>query len=691
MNSIFFNQVYKFQDYALIVISLLLILVVTETSFAQGQGLVKVRRLGIYSEYIIDNKRIILDNKNKTVIVLQDKKSLQISKAKDHILYSYSQQDKNRYLKIFFKKSLIGKQKSLVGFVSEPKKKYFFSDYKSNCFEQTNKMFSFIKQGGLEPLIEGMQIDKLIDQKSCKNIPFEKVSEMTAYLRDKIENEKSKLKLCLDNPSVLNVLDNDWALRENMALFVGRFLGILNSLKQGGYPVDIGCEASDDQNKMASIDTKFDPPKMLFYFKSGKFNMIEGDGNDIINHELFHFGVPQIPIGEDPTCIDEEYAKLVTNLCANKIDILNTKLETSASILKKCVIGVDNYTASIKDGYLVADLKSIESTEGLFSEAANAIEATIATRTGANQAESQMLAAVAKPQDFKPVVDGDVERVLATVPALFDKANEQVIVPAAIFGGSIERIASAGEATIKNIGEYISEGATKASKLVVNQAVGVNSNSESNSVGVYPLASIISDVYSTSSDRPSLLIREQHYEKNIKASILSRNAPTNSEISLSAAAIIPAKLSAQKSEFTVTDQKDSIRKISEGNVPVIKRSVASISPLQAEAQQAVTVSPNPNNLVADRITAPQALSKIDNQFLQGLSVYKTIKGDTYKNFKSYYTGKSADAELLDRGIYIYDENNKPIAGQAVNAKICFRDLMSSGELMKEKCPSIKKR
>ena len=716
MNSIFFVIRYIIQDLFQFFLVLLLF---TSSCFAapiSAKSLVRVRNFKYYRQMSMGQNELILDKTSKSIVFLIGTETLKVSKAKKNHFYTFSQNQNKMLKNLYFKKSESG-AKSLIGLVTYPKIKMFFTNDEVKCFDKSNELLSFFKKEDFGKLVDAIQFSNFLDKESCSSIPLEKMDEMSTNLKDKFAYLNGNIKRCLNSADVQNILDNDFGLRENMILYVGRYLGVVNSFNKDSPRIKVTCAINSDRAKFASLDSKSSPPKLELFYNSGSFNLTENDVDNVLNHELFHYGVPQMRVG-DQNCLDESYAKVITNLCSTTINLATAKIPSSKDILAAC-IGDAKKLERISVNSAILNRANVYSP-GLGGMSAETISQMEASQPKVNKDLAANVAAQVTPQTFRTISDRDIDRALASVPIL-GTDGEQVSVPASVFGGSVERIFAAGELTMNDVGNAVTKSFNSVVTAATNKAVGDSGNNSdsggggsgiihvagnsfgtNSEISVYPLTSIVSDVYSTSPDRPTLVIPESPAAKLKQAPIQTQNLSSRGTSTATAVAVADtgsaaapnlntdSQIKAQMTSASVAapvpkNSKTAAALAASGGARTIASAGAN-TPVK-EIDKVVPASPAAGPTAVTPVDPRLSKVRVDNEYLQGLSVYKVISGTTYEKFKKYY--KMADADLVNRGIFIYDKNNKPLAGVLTNAKICFRDV--SDELKKENCPSIKKR
>ncbi|MEK6627418.1 MAG: hypothetical protein AABY53_02235, partial [Bdellovibrionota bacterium] len=601
-----------------------------------------------YREYTYKGSQILI-SKNKKNINLhfaKDNTFLMLNQNKTKRLYELSKADKNLNHSVFYKAVASSDMNApgQVGYYLKRKMKYYKSSSENDaCVTGYKPLLERIGTREIVKKIGKFQIVNLIDKATCEKVTKKEKQDLETTLIEEFNEKSSSLTSCFTKPEVQKILDRDQFLQNNATAVFARFLNLVDKISNGTEPLKIKCKLEPkDAPAMASYNEKANPAEL-------SINVAKSNLKQALNHELFHHGAQQYPLGENQACLDEASVQLFEEICKDQ-DITTKKLPTSADILNLCQSTTD------KKPVLFADLQTKESSrENHNSNRGFGLSTTLDAATiQADQTQQNQIATnlqnTIKSEDFTPVAPTDVSTLAnATlqnrdgVDTAKNYGERQTIVATPEVRESLDRVTTA----LDRAAAGMTTGLNTAMALAVNpaQATTIKAQASNSKIAAYPIKEILANKFSPVFDKPAEQMQIGGVSTLASATTSTPVKEALSLVSTKEVRDIATNPQAKPTRQPATDNKSDSNQPTRGIASVGSAPAIIPQPTEALAKTKLTEPLNIDNAptqptartATTTINQPsQGSQSFDNSALQNLTAFNQMSGSQYKLVAKQY-------------------------------------------------------
>jgi hypothetical protein len=721
MNSIFFQSFFLNQDFKAVLICIFILYGCNTIASVPDKGQIKVREFKTYREFKFHHSRILFNKVNKTLVYEKNKSQIVFNNQNDRV-YSFSKYGKNAKHMVFYKVDKFNKK--LIGYVSKERKKYFKTSDDICSFQE---MSSKLKSSDVFDIVDQFNASALLDNQSCGQVDSEEVKELETNIKDLVDEKSSSLARCFDSAEAQKFFNQDSFLKNSASEIFFRYLGLINGISDTEKPIKIVCEerSKSDDNVIASFDEMSNPFKISFAIKNRRFKMNLAEAGQVLNHEVFHYGAQQLPVGTDLTCLDENFAILFEKVCrSGESNFKMERVERSQDIFSECL--KNKKWRITKNSSIIAGYEPGKGNECLESCMFGEIANQVASARTDQQKVTESLQKVVGPLAFKDVPNSDIEALAANLQSTtgqkisdLQDGEFHTIQATPQVRASLDRVESAFSQTADSVGVALAESFRSvnaaAAVIVGNKAQAASAPAQASAgkvnYGPYTATEILADTYMPSSKTDQVF-------SNPKLATMNYDQKEEYYRSLGAGSTSTTASSARLATGSTMGSGREAGSVSSNQGFAADEGAAQIQNVQgARAGSGVAVVParnggagvagalpvknsrTPASIPAAGLTAPAAAvveqpdsgsgkiagggaaasvanARLDNVALQTLTAFSSIKGSQYVNIRKNYNDPRFFQNANNRGIRIYTDK-APKWTSSAKPERCFVDDGSS--------------
>ncbi len=732
MQTTFFLIISRIQDLKFTYV-ILIFLTFRNLAYSGTNNYLKVREFRYYREFVSNNESFIVEKKIKpSAFYTKDDKILKINNLSNSSSYFFEKKSSNEVNYLILK--IPENKKNQIGFFSRNQLKYYKDNLTCSNLPNYRSIREYLAKDDFIDKLYLIDVKKLIDQDSCGNLKPEEIVKLQKIVFKLFDIKSSSIKNCFDSKTAQDVFDKDDVYRQNAIETFGKYINLVNKISSGNNLIKIKCGLSEkDSIKLASYDEGLNEIRIAV--KDNKFDFPEEGGEQILFHELMHYGSQQFNCKKNSKCLDESFAIQFENICNGK------KYEPSSQIFTHC--------ETTKKAYNLLDdsLSLIEFNDGPDHAIANVAKALQAQSSAPAEAAAVTAALQSGPPVFQKVDPVDLQRIAIEPLTMTNGQKLSVVegdgqfhnvVPSPGFLESFNRTATAFSNSVDRADIALTSAMGKAG-LIAAAAIGPNavaavgktnsalprspagnvggtlsssSNSGRGSSDLAPLTTteIILDRYLPNDPKVQAILNDpkldamSYAEKetyfrslaipNNKLSKTSKSADVKSAsgnisaqqrnlASTSANAVASNSTTGGGGLSAARNFKNENSKEIIPNEPAFQKSADQDSGIDQEkgANQDTGLS---RSNIANAQSGPVP-ARLDNKTLQRLMAFAEIKEPEYTNIRQNYKSPEFIQLLNIRKIQIYNQVGRPLWVSKNKPEKCFRDNENSKLLKQVPC------
>lgn len=663
-----------------------------------------VRDFKNYREFLHQNNRILIskNTKNLNLYFITDSSQLAVTQNNKISAYEFLINSKSIKHAVVYKFDIHKKLPANIGYYSKNKIKYFKQgDFNGNCPSDYKTLAARLGSEDILNKIGRFQVENLIDKASCGNIEAKKINHFEEVLTDQFDIKSSSLTKCFNRADVRRFLDQDQFLQSNSMSIMARFLNLMDQISDGKAPLKIKCALpSKESMKLASYNEQSKPPEISINFQNKAFvgqGLVTSENStkaqnlsQIINHEIFHHGAQQFPLGTNQDCLDENMAVLFDKIC-DTTNFEKASFPSSSELLKQCVRNSNSLHASLTNSKQTLPSIKGEDSLAVFGEVqVSAIkidqeqQAQITTHL-ANTINPETFAAV-DPTEIVALANAPLHNV-AGVDLSKNYGASQTVQFESKTKESVQKLFSRFE----NSSNRMVSSLNNAIALTIPQAqaIGLNPAYGKQNIPV-PLHHIVTSKYSP--EFADKLIQRSDQPLKVQ-SFAEAERSSSSEVTN-----LTDKNKLTKTDSLVNDPQLTLAQARNSRMPasvdlkgdapsVLKSKPGTDGPIpNAQKTASLTGLANKENLhkttalksaqISNKASSSPGTS-LDNQALQILTAFNHMTGSQYTQIKKLYKDPGFESLLARRGIRItfLNESNQAVRkiGSRENVRYNFTD------------------
>lgn len=662
-----------------------------------------VREFKNYREFLHQNNRILIskNTKNLNLYFITDSSQLAVTQNNKISAFEFLINSKSIKHAVVYKFDIHKKLPANVGYYSKNKIKYFKQgDFNGNCPSDYKTLAARLGSEDILNKIGRFQVENLIDKASCGNIEAKKINHFEEVLTDQFDIKSSSLTKCFNRADVRRFLDQDQFLQSNSMSIMARFLNLMDQISDGKAPLKIKCALpSKESMKLASYNEQSKPPEISINFQNKVFVGQESVTSEnstkaqslrqIINHEIFHHGAQQFPLGTNQDCLDENLAVLFDKIC-DTTNIEKASFPSSSELLKQCVRNSNSLHASLTNSKQTLPSIKGEDSLAMFGEVqVSAIkidqeqQAQITTHL-ANTINPETFAAV-DPTEIVALANAPLHNV-AGVDLSKNYGVSQTVQLESKTKESVKKLFSRFE----NSSNRMVSSLNNAIALTIPQAqaIGLNPAYGKQNIPV-PLHHIVTSKYSPEFADELIQRPDQKFRvlslQSLSEGEAERTAPSKTMNSPDKVNLTKTDALVNDSQITGAQVRNSRRPASvdlKGNSPAELKNRPGVSGFSSNPQTtSLKGATSETNSIKSAQKSNKASSSpgksLDNQALQILTAFNHMTGSQYTQIKKLYKDPGFESLLARRGIRItlLNESNQAVRkiGSRENVRYNFTD------------------
>ncbi len=662
-------------------------------SFERAHALkevIQIREFKNHRQYKIGRKEFLINKKSLDIFSEHSGRILKLNHNGKFNLVSFNKTQGNKEHSIYFKVNKSGKK--TIGYFGRELSKFYYGNNCSianSCIDNANKLAN----SDFKKSLANLTVSKLFDTDSCKSMLPGEITKFTEILENSFQMKGGNLETCYRSSEAQAIFETDPVLKQNADEVLGRFLSLTEHISKGTSPLKIKCGMQpEDKNKIASFSEN--PLVIALRVSEGKFNL-GTSSNEVLNHELFHLGMPQFKVKNElkPNCLDEGFVGLLDQTCKyNSSMAVNLKPKLSSSIVEKCLLDKDSTITKIQTNSVA---EKHPETLPILKE--------LAELPQANGGEAAAISAElkAKPETiFVPISEPEI-RAIAAVPvttisgesiAKFEGDGQfHQVVGSNEFESNVRVISDNLGKSMFNADSLITGALGSKGKAVVAAAVGLPAVSStgkfgadklpgdnSERVGIMDSTQIFLSRYLPDSKELQKLDSMTDIDAQKYLSALNQGAGGSAVLTTTGSTLSSG---AEKKAVSTNSLNKKIKLDDKIDFdPSAKTATRGIASIGGTTPVAVPTDKDENEKPVAPVTkaaspaSPSAPSRLDNPMIQRLAVLSSVNGNDYVAIATKYRSDPAfRKQLNDRSIRIENSLGKPLWASVAQPEKCFVD------------------